>query len=314
MNANRATWAAIFWVTFLVNGAIAAEAENAPVKRASYELFFTECEEFDEIRQRTRDREVILADIVNTSLPADKRVAAIVELGLKSTPEEVPWQTLLAVAERLDVPEIVEVWAVVAAGKALCCAPRPRDLERWLFRQLRDGQHATAACVVLGVSRVAPHATLREWSRLLRDPATPDATCICIGKYSYLWGEVYDGGTLDEGVNCLLAGYDDSASAKRKLLIWETLWLIPDAAYRGHIEDTTLWALHELALREFANENNPAELRVKALTGLRGGELISQVAVFIAQKIQDEKKVGTDRLQEAAAHVLRNARAYGIAK
>lgn len=293
----------------------AAKPENAPVNRESYELVFQEHPRFQDLQARQRTRDAITSDVFDMSLPPEKVTDALVELGLSLPPEEIPWKKLLELVERPNVLEPVEMWAVVVAGKGLCCSPRPRELERWLFRQLKGGPHIQSATVVLGASRIAARASMREWSRLLRDPATTDETCVCIGKYVCIWGSVYEGGTLDEGINCLLAGYDEATSSPtRKQLIWEWLSLTPGGELtRGHVEETTFWSLHQLAMLEFANEQNPVELRATAATGLRRGEPITQSAVTAAKKIRDES-LGIERLRAAANHVLKNAEKYGVEK
>jgi len=294
---------------------VAAEPENAPVNRESYELVFQEHPRLRDLQARQRTRDAITADVFDASLPPEKVTDALVELALSLPPEEIPWKKLLELAERPDIPESVELWAVVVAGKGLCCSPRPRELERWLFRQLKGGPHIQSATVVLGVSRIAARASMREWSRLLRDPATADETCASICMYVCVWGGVYQGGTLDEGINCLLAGYDETASSTaRKLLIWEWLSLTPGGEFtRGHVEEATFWSLHQLAMLEFANEQNPDELRATATTGLRRGEPITQSAFAAAKKIRDES-LGIERLRAAANHILENAEKYGVEK
>lgn len=313
---QRICLATVSMLLFLDTAFIAdAEAENAPASRESYELVFQEYRRFEDLRSRQRTRDAITADVFDTSLPPEKVTDALVELALSLPPEEIPWKRLLELAERPDVSESVELWAVVVAGKGLCCSPRPRELERWLFRQLKGGPHIQSATVVLGVSRIAARASMREWSRLLRDPATADKTCASICMYVCVWGGVYEGGTLDEGINCLLAGYDETASSTaRKLLIWEWLSLTPGGEFtRGHVEETTFWSLHQLAMLEFANEHNPDELRAIATTGLRRGEPITPSAFAAAKKIHDES-LGIERLRAAANHVLRNAEMYGVEK
>lgn len=311
--------------------ALSAELDTKGVSQKSYDLIFQECPRFGELAKRERDRSIVLSEAFDSTLESEQIVNALVELGLNTPPEEIPWKRLLELAERSNTSEFVAVRAVIAAGKALCCTPRPRELERWLFRQMRlfpNSHQARSAIVVLGVSRIARAATLREWARLLRNPDTSDDTCRCIGKYASAWGMVYEGGTLDEGANCLLAGYDEvSASPERKLLIWKALGTVLDMASLGdlfenaelgvirvsHIEDTTLWWMHELALREFADERNPERLRIKVTVALKPVEAISEKAFSAAKKILKEKG-GADRLRSVAQRVIARAEKYGIEK
>ena len=308
---------AIMCVTLLAwqEAAYSADSANRPVSQDSYVLVFQEHPRFEVLHKRNRTKDEILSDVYSVSLPTESVVDAIVELGLTFPSEAIPWKKLLGLADRPDTPKSVATWATIASGKALCCFPRPRDVERWLLQQMSGGRNAEPAIVVLGVSRIAGHVTLREWARMLRDPETPDSTCRCIGKYAVIWGVVFEGGDFDEAVNCLLAGYNEGSSSQgRKQLYWETLSLIPDAVIsRGGVEDSTLRSLHDLALREFANESNPEAIRAVATTGMKRGETISKEAVTAAKKIQDGTETGS-QLRSAADHVIRSAEKYGVDK
>lgn len=305
------TW----WMSLLNCEVFPADTGSIPVDRSSYELIFQEFSRFEAVSKRERKIDLIVSDVLSESLHDEEVVNALVELGIKSLPEEVPWEKLLILAEHPRTSGEKRLWATITAGKALCAVPRPQKLERWLFQQLNSGALINPAIVVLGVSRIASDATLREWSRLLRAPDTSDETCRSICIYAVTWGAVYKGGTLDEGVNCLLAGYDETAiSPQRRILIWEYLSLIPDAdLHRMQVEYITMWALHGLALREFANENHPALLRATAVSVIRPGEAITEEAFSAAKKILLEDR-DENRLRTAARHILDNAEKYGIQK
>lgn len=167
--------------------AYSADSANRPVSQDSYVLVFQEHPRFEVLHKRNRAKVEILSDVYSVSLPTESVVDAIVELGLTFPSEAIPWKKLLGLADRPDTPKSVATWATIASGKALCCFPRPRDVERWLLQQMSGGRNAEPAIVVLGVSRIAGHVTLREWARMLRDPETPDSTCRYIGKYAVMW-------------------------------------------------------------------------------------------------------------------------------
>ncbi|WP_131818452.1 hypothetical protein [Planctopirus hydrillae] len=274
-------------------------------RESSYKIVFQEYNRFSVIKDRSRGQDEIIADVNKQGGSPVSMIDAVVELGVHTPADKVPWKMLL---ERADVeresPAMV-AWLVITAGKYLCSSDESYELEDWLFNQLRGGRHISPSIMVLGVSRISKHNTLREWSRLLRCRDSSAETCQTILRYASLWGVVHEGGVYDEGVNCILAGYDeDHALPERKIMIWESLFGVLDAAStRDDISDRSLWAIRQLAIREFANEKNDEIVRKLSTAAFRRGNEISDEVVAAARKIVINK-TGSAEFQRIAAEML----------
>jgi len=296
----------------------AEEPKRAKPLGTKYDLVFQECPRFSELDQRKNARSELLSRVAKESLKDAERVDALVELGTHTPAAEIPWKELLVLVESNTLSPSVELWCVITAGKRLSSVDAERELERWIFQQMRDSPHrdrGQAAVIVLAASGIGHHAALREWSRLLRNSATPEPMCQVIYTSACAANRLYENISSDESLNCLLAGYDEAnVNEAKKMMFWEQCFIWHSTwSHSEDMNDITLMQLHELGLREFANGRNSPKLRAMSTTGLKRKEKVSASAVAEAQKILATEKTIAE-IRSAATHIVERSNKFGVAK